>query len=727
MSNWKWKLHRLLAMSPDEIAARAWRAARSRGISAGVLRPYPVDPAQCFQYAWREEATSVYRQLLQRFPCSCHTHETWREFLLREHPQQAQAIVSYAEDILQAKMRLFDFEVQTDVPPRWFRNYVQGGEWPARPARCIDYRRSDIAGGVRYCWELNRHGYFLPLALGWLLTGDRRFAERLLTDWQDWIAQNPVRFGINWTSVLECALRIHTWCWSLWLLKESDLLTEPALQLILGSLWQQTAEVAMNLSIGSSANNHLIGEAAGMWTFSCLFPTARHASRWMRKAHYLLSREIPRQISPDGVSREQAIHYQVFVMEMALQAESLARQAGATFGAEYARRMLACADFLQAISDCAGHVPHIGDSDDAEVLPFSPKEHHLEEAMVDTVRALYQEASPTTLKAAFFSAQPARGERKSISAIPSRLFAEGGYAVLRDETGECVAVMDCGALGWGSLAAHAHADALSLTLSIAGQPVLDDAGTYCYHDEPVWRDAFRSTRYHNTVCVDGEDQSEMRGPFLWGMRARTRLLLWHTSPLVDLVCASHDGYRRIGCGEHVRWFYWIKPNLWLVVDHVERSEGRRVEQCWCLSQQANLRVVCDDTLEIRCAETSLRMHLVSPVQVKHVYGAEAAVGGWISPSFGVKQPTVHLFLVRTPSAGRIATLLISGNATLQLRSWHDTTEGWELHMEYLGQEWLIGSAQTTRPWQIPGATIHAKGIVATWTAELPSPRYEVTD
>lgn len=715
-----------MAMSPGEIAVRAWRAARNRAISAGVLRPYPQNPAQCFRDAWREEATAVYRQMLQRFPCARHSHEAWREYLHREHPQQVEAIVASAESILQAKMRLFGFEVQTEVPPHWFRNYVQGGEWPDLPARSIDYRRSDLAGGVRYCWELNRHGYFLRLALSWLLTHDLRFAERLLADWLDWIARNPPRFGINWTSMLECALRIHTWCWSLWLLGECDRLTAPVLEQILGSLWQQTAEVSTNLSIGSSANNHLIGEAAGMWTFSCLFPTARYASRWMRQAQGILAREIPRQVTRDGVSVEQAVHYQVFVMEMALHAESLAQQVGASFGAEYASRMLAAAHFLQSIADSAGHVPHIGDSDDAEVLPFCPQECPPEAAMVDAVRVLYQEASPTTLKAALLSAQPMREAQGSCPALPSHLFAEGGYAVLRDERGERVAVMDCGALGWGSIAAHAHADALSLMLSVEGQPLLVDAGTYCYHDEPVWRDAFRSTRYHNTVCVDGQDQSEMRGAFLWGVRAQVEQRLWHTSPLVDVIGASHDGYRRIGCGEHIRWVYWLKPDLWLVVDEVEHSEGRRVEQCWCFSPHSILHKT-DDAVNIRCGQLSLWMQPVFPIEWRAVRGGEATEGGWFSPSFGMRQPTSHLFLTRKSPAGRLATILAKSNTPPQIRAWRDEGDAWTLHIDNRGQEWLIGFARTARQWQVPGASVQARGIVAMWTTEVPAARYEPID
>ncbi len=187
-----------------------------------------------------------------------------------------------------------------------------------------------------------------------------------------------------------------------------------------------------------------------------------------------------------------------------------------------------------------------------------PQTTHCQAAVVDAARALYERTAPTTLKAAFLSAQPVRGEPSAATATSSSLFAGGGYAVMRDAEVTRVTVIDCGPLGWGSIAAHAHADALSLTLSVDGQPVLVDASTYCYHDEPEWRDALRSTRYHNTVCVDGKDQSEMRGAFLWGARANVTIHRWHTSALADLLCASHDGYRGMGLGEHIRWLCWLK-------------------------------------------------------------------------------------------------------------------------------------------------------------------------
>lgn len=72
----------------------------------------------------------------------------------------------------------------------------------------------------------------------------------------------------------------------------------------------------------------------------------------------------------------------------------------------------------------------------------------------------------------------------------------------------------------GSLAAHGHADALSITVFRGVDPIVPDPGTLAYHEDAVARDRCRSTPAHSTVCFGGRSQSEMLGPFLWGRRAR---------------------------------------------------------------------------------------------------------------------------------------------------------------------------------------------------------------
>jgi len=74
---------------------------------------------------------------------------------------------------------------------------------------------------------------------------------------------------------------------------------------------------------------------------------------------------------------------------------------------------------------------------------------------------------------------------------------DGGVVVLRAGTRR--AVMDVGPLGYLSIAAHGHADALSVTFSIDGQDVIGDPGAGSYYGHPDWRRIHRGTRVHATV------------------------------------------------------------------------------------------------------------------------------------------------------------------------------------------------------------------------------------
>ena len=130
--------------------------------------------------------------------------------------------------------------------------------------------------------------------------------------------------------------------------------------------------------------------------------------------------------------------------------------------------------------------------------------------------------------------------------ISSRAFPDSGYYLLqcghRNEVDRLSVTFDCGDLGFGPLAAHGHADALSFTLRAFGREVFVDPGTYDYFTDRRWRDYFRGTRAHNTVVVDGQDQSQMQGPFLWGRRAQARCLRWEACHAGGTVVGEHDGF-----------------------------------------------------------------------------------------------------------------------------------------------------------------------------------------
>src|SRR5690242_19710516 len=127
---------------------------------------------------------------------------------------------------------------------------------------------------------------------------------------------------------------------------------------------------------------------------------------------------------------------------------------------------------------------------------------------------------------------------------PSR-FADAGTTLLRAAVWpgpEIWCRLDGGPHGFLSIAAHAHADALSVEVRYGGVDILADPGTYCYHGEPEWRSYFRSTIAHNTVELDGRSQARDGGPFLWLSHANAREI--DVADLGDITewTAEHDGY-----------------------------------------------------------------------------------------------------------------------------------------------------------------------------------------
>src|SRR6185295_2959480 len=90
-----------------------------------------------------------------------------------------------------------------------------------------------------------------------------------------------------------------------------------------------------------------------------------------------------------------------------------------------------------------------------------------------------------------------------------------------------------------------HADALSFTLSAGGLEFLVDTGTYAYHTQPEWRQYFRGTAAHNTVRIDGEDQSLQGGAFLWLAKANAGVRSFASSASRDEFEGWHDGYLRL--------------------------------------------------------------------------------------------------------------------------------------------------------------------------------------
>ena len=550
MTALRWKLARLSAMSAAEVAHRARIALRDR-----VAPPAYASwtPAQAGENLYAGGAANALATGL--LPRWVHALEPAEEF--------APAIAA-ARALLDGRWSVFGHDVRLEDPLRWRRNPLTGAEWPDGRSTAIDSRRAGVAGGAKLTWELGRLTMLPTLALAARLTGEREFAERAQAWLADFTARNPLGHGIHHTSGIEMALRVLTASWTLALLGER---AEPArVAPALGLVAQQALHCRDHLSLGSSANNHLLAECAAMATLGAAFPSAHGSAALLDAGLAGLERECLRQIHEDGVTAEQAFGYLPFVWELFLIPFAAAAAAGRSVSSATRERLRASLEFARVIRLPGGRWPQVGDEDDARVLLAHDDASRLDRvgnALAAWLGADALCAGESGLARMLFGRAPAAPRA---AADGRHEFPHGGYTVWRERG--LLVTFDHGPLGLGSLAAHGHADALSLTVFRGADPIVADPGTLAYHEDPVARDRCRSTPAHSTVCFGGRSQSEMLGPFLWGRRARVvargeeHECTWASGErharrveVADGRIAVHDRVR----GEHAALVYALAP------------------------------------------------------------------------------------------------------------------------------------------------------------------------
>lgn len=150
------------------------------------------------------------------------------------------------------------------------------------------------------------------------------------------------------------------------------------------------------------------------------------------------------------------------------------------------------------------------------------------------------------------------------------MLKDSGYFKASVEPGLMI-VGDVGPPCPDDLPAHAHADCLSFELLADGRRVVVNTGTSTYSASPR-RYYERSTAAHNTIGIDGRDQTEVWGSFRAGARARPTLL---EAAVVDSeirVSAEHDGYRRLR-GKPIHQRSWSIRDSSVTIDDTVRGHG----------------------------------------------------------------------------------------------------------------------------------------------------------
>lgn len=571
--------------------------------------------------------------------------------------------VAAAERILQGRMPIFALDdAQIGCPPQWNRDPLTGRVAPLQTASSLDYRDERVVGNIKYLWEPNRHLHLPLLAQAYALTGSRAYAEALRAQLESWFEQCPPGRGPNWCSSLELGIRLINWsiAWQLLGGFDAPLFADAGGRAFrtrwLDSVYRHARAIMRKLSRFSSANNHLIGETAGVFVAAMTWNCWPQMHAWGAQAKEILGREMLIQNAEDGGNREQAFAYQQFVLDFALLAGLAARASGDDFAHDYWACIERMIQFLAAVMDAEGHVPMVGDADDGYVVRLAPFQESFDNyhSLLATGALLF-ERSDFAAKAAAIDhktlwltgSEAAKSfehfqARASTATLP-RAFPSSGYYILGSEfdTAEEIRLLaDAGPLGYLSIAAHGHADALGIVLSVGGEEVLVDPGTYAYHTEPEWRRYFRSTRAHNTVLVDGLDQSLQSGNFMWSRHAEARCLQFDPREGLQRFVGEHNGYCSLRDPvRHRREILYDEPRrLFTISDTLEGADQHDFSLHWHFAESC-APVLAGAEVRAQTKRYVVRVVPESAVQEIKVYrGGSATQGGWVSRSFGRKDP-----------------------------------------------------------------------------------------
>jgi hypothetical protein len=554
-------------------------------------------------------------------------------------------------------------DVDPGSPPRWNRDPKTGAEAPLSFGKLLDYRNSRLVGDIKYLWEPNRHLHLVTLAQAYVLSGETKYYRVIREHLESWFAACPYRMGPNWSSALEVAIRLINWSvtWQLLGGARSPLFEDAEnarfRQRWLESVYRHAQFVRGYFSLHSSANNHLIGEAAGLFIAALTWPHWPGVRAWLPSARAILEREALLQNAPDGVNREQAVSYQQFVLDFLLLALLAGKANGQPFSSAYESRIERMLEYLGSIMDVRGNVPMFGDADDGLVVKLAQNGDFSPYRSLLATGAILFQRDDFKLKAgalddktrwllgsradALFQAQSAAQTRPPLP----QTFPAGGYYILGcdfESDSEIRLIADAGPVGYRSIAAHGHADALAFTLSVGGQEFLIDPGTYAYHTQGPWRRYFRGTSAHNTLRVDARDQSQSGGNFMWLKKARAGCSLWSSTSERDVFEGWQDGYMRLADPVmHRRRIVLDKTARRVVIeDSLEMAGEHGIELFFHCSERCRIEPLPDGYAVSQEARTLIiRLpHFKDGSSCVH-HGSSAPISGWVSRRFDDKQPS----------------------------------------------------------------------------------------
>jgi hypothetical protein len=594
-----------------------------------------------------------------------------------------------AGQLAAGRLRYFEHTTaQTGFPPDWHRNPFTGERLPAD----LHWSRIDDfdGGDIKVIWEPSRFAFAYALARAYWRTGDESYIEMFWSAVEDWRSKNPPQQGPNWKCGQETAFRVMAWCFALYAFLDGRATTAARVARLAEMIAVSAERIAANLDYAlSQRNNHGISEAAGLYTAGALFPEFRAAADWRRTARAALERAGRELIYDDGAFAQHSLNYHRVMLHDYLWALRLGDVLRDPFSDELQRRVGLAGDLLyQLQAGAGGRAPNYGHNDGALVLPLNNCDYRdfrpaaqATSYLTHQTRAYAAGAWDEDLLWLFgpqaLAAPPAPPPRADLRAEC------GGYYTLRSPAGfaftRAASFTD----------RPAQADMLHVDLWWRGEDIAVDAGTFSYNAPAPWDHELARTAYHNTVMVDGCDQMERAGKFLWLPWLRGCMKTYERSAGGHLVYwqGEHDGYRRLHAPvTHRRAVLRAGDECWVVADLLISQADHDYRLHWLF---ADLPFCWDEaqrrlTLQAAAGAYAVRLIALGGEGRSTVARADPrGARGWRSVYYFDREPALSVDLRRRAATAKFITVfapddyrVLTDAASLSLES-----SGWRARVE----------------------------------------------
>lgn len=397
------------------------------------------------------------------------------------------------------------------------------------------YRDDDPQNDLKLIWEPARFNWVADIVRSLEIAEAPSLIKVFWDSFALFNRDNPPFLGQQWISAQEVALRIIHWTLLASYLDQKGLLSITQRRDLYAAIYIHAQRLPVSVGYArSQQNNHLLSEAAGLYTAGCLLQALPYGRQWKQLGWKLFHQGIAEQIEEDGNYAQNSHNYHRVMLQLSLWMHRISTIYGDTFPQTSMDKLAKSTRYLlRKIDPISGNAPNFGHNDGSYILALTGSAYRDYRPVVQAASNLFlgKPAFPPgdwdELSNWFGLGSNQSSTPDPAPSNPTRIGSDSFWAALKV----------------GNYCHRpAHADRLHTEIWWNGLNLVADPGTFRYTAPSPWQNALAEAPVHNALVVDGQNPMLRTGRFLW--------LDWYNSSVVkkdiQSITATHYGYAHIG-------------------------------------------------------------------------------------------------------------------------------------------------------------------------------------